>query len=92
MGDLFDRLLLLLREQGVEGLIATALPRLNVRQQQSALAVAAHLVHADRRITPEETNLLEQLMGQMTLPQNEARMIIGALEALNRDMLALTAD
>ena len=87
MGELFDRLLLLLREQGVQGLIATALPRLNGRQQQSALAVAAHLVHADRRITPEETNLLEQLMGQMTLPENEACMIIRAIEALNRDML-----
>ena len=87
MGELFDRLLLLLREQGVQGLIATALPRLNGRQQQSALAVAAHLVHADRTITPEETNLLKQLIGQMTLPEKEACMIIGAIEALNRDML-----
>ena len=54
MGELFDRLLLLLRQQGVQGLIASALPQLNDRQQQSALAVAAHLVHADRKITPEE--------------------------------------
>ena len=29
MGELFDRLLLLLRDQGVQGLIASALPELN---------------------------------------------------------------
>ena len=87
MGELFDRLLLLLREQGVQGLIASALPELTDRQQQSALAVAAHLVHADRKITPEETDLLNQLTRQMSLPENEARMVVQAIEALNRDML-----
>ena len=87
MGDLFDRLLLLLREQGVQGLITTALPKLNPTQQQSALAVAAHLVHADRKITAEETDLLNQLTRQMTLPDNEARMVVEAIKALNRDML-----
>ena len=87
MGELFDQLLLLLRDQGVQGLIDSALPQLNGRQQQSALAVAAHLVHADRRITPEETELLSQLSRQMSLPENEARMVIEAIEALNRDML-----
>ena len=87
MGELFDQLLLLLRDQGVQGLIDSALPQLNARQQQSALAVAAHLVHADRRITPEETDFLNQLSRQMSLPENEARMVIEAIEALNRDML-----
>ena len=87
MGELFDRLLLLLRDGGVQGLIDSALPQLNGRQQQSALAVAAHLVHADRRVTPEETDLLNQLARQMSLPENEARMIVEAIEALNRDTL-----
>ena len=87
MGELFDRLLLLLRDQGVDGLIASALPQLNARQQQSALAVAAHLVHADRKVTPEETEFLDQLTSQMSLPVNEARMVVQAIEALNRDML-----
>ena len=87
MGELFDRLLLLLRDQGVQGLIASALPQLNARQQQSALAVAAHLVHADRKVTPEETEFLDQLTSQMSLPVNEARMVVQAIEALNRDML-----
>ena len=87
MGQLFDQLLLLLRDQGVDGLIASALPQLNARQQQSALAVAAHLVHADRKVTPEETEFLDQLTSQMSLPVNEARMVVQAIEALNRDML-----
>jgi hypothetical protein len=87
MGELFDRLLLLLRDQGIQGLIDSALPQLSGRQQQSALAVAAHLVHADRRVTPEETDLLNQLSRQMSLPENEARMVVEAIEALNRDML-----
>ena len=87
MGELFDRLLLLLREQGVQGLIASAIPQLNRSQQQSALAVAAHLVHADCKITAEETALLDQLSRQMTLPDNEARMFVEAIAALNRDML-----
>ena len=87
MGELFDRLLLLMREQGVQGLIASALPQLNGKQQQSALAVAAHLVHADRKITAEETDFLDQLTLQMSLPDNEARMVVEAIEALNRDML-----
>ena len=87
MGELFDRLLQLLREQGVQGLISSALLQLNQNQQQSALAVAAHLVHADRKITAEETVLLDKLTRQMTMPDNDARMVVEAIAALNRDML-----
>ena len=87
MGELFDGLLMLLREHGVQGLIASALPKLNRPQQQSALAVAAHLVYADRKITEEEIELLDQLTSQMMLPANEARMVVEAIAALNRDML-----
>ena len=82
---MFDRLLLLLRGRS-SGLDPSALPRSRI-QQQSALAVAAHLVHADRKITAEETDLLDQLTRQMTLPDNEARMVVEAIAALNRDML-----
>ena len=56
MGELFDRLLQLLREQCVKGLISSSLPQLNQKQQQSALAVVAHLVHAYRKITVEEND------------------------------------
>ena len=87
MGDLFDRLLLMLREQGVQGLISNAIPELSLRQQQSALAVAAHLVHADRVVNADELAFLEQLTRDLSLPSDEAAMVIASIEALNRDML-----
>jgi len=87
MGDLFDRLLLMLREQGVQGLISNAIPELSLRQQQSALAVAAHLVHADRVVNADEMAFLEQLTRDLSLPSDEATMVIASIEALNRDML-----
>ena len=87
MGDLFDRLLHHLRDQGVSGLIEQALPVLSLSQQQSALAVAAHLTHADRNITKEESVFLQDLSQRMTLPDGEATSILVAIEALNRDRL-----
>ena len=87
MGELFDQLLAVLRERGVTGLVEEALPVLSPRQQQSALALAAHLVHADKRVNPEEKDFLQQLVSKVELPENEANMIVVAIEALNRDML-----
>ena len=87
MGDLFDRLLHNLRDQGVGGLIEQALPVLSSSQQQSALAVAAHLTHADRNVTAEESAFLLDLSQRMALPEGEAASILVAIEALNRDRL-----
>ena len=87
MGELFDRLLGLMREQGIDGLIDQALPQLSIHQKESALAVAAHLVHADRKVMDEEAAFLDRLAGMMTLPEGQAAMIIRAIEALNRDSL-----
>ena len=87
MGELFDQLLAVLRERGVTGLVDEALPVLSPRQQQSALALAAHLVHADKKVTSEEEDFLKQLAAKVDLPENEANMIVVAIEALNRDML-----
>ena len=87
MGELFDQLLAVLRQRGVTGLVEDALPVLSPRQQQSALALAAHLVHADKRVNPEEKDFLQQLVSKVELPENEANMIVVAIEALNRDML-----
>lgn len=87
MGDLFDDLLHLLRDQGVMGLVDQALPILSKRQRQSALAVASHLVHADRKVTTEEAAFLETLASRIELPEGEARSIIASIEALNRDSL-----
>lgn len=87
MGDLFDQLLRLLREGSVEALVDAALPVLSAVQQESALAVAAHLVHSDHKVTPEETAFLQRLANQLKLPDGEALMILRSIEALNRDSL-----
>ena len=87
MGDLFDTLLKDLRHQGVIGLVDAALPQLRIAQRQSALAVASHLVHADRSVSPEESSFLSDLAGRVDLPNGEAAAIVNAIEALNRDTL-----
>jgi len=87
MGDLFDQLLHRLRDQGVSGLEDEALPVLTLAQQQSALAVAAHLAHADRTVTEDESAFLQDLAQRMALPDGEAAAILVAIEALNRDSL-----
>ena len=87
MGELFDQLLTIMRGSGVEGLIDQALPKLNVVQKESALAVAAHLVHADRKVTDDERDFLQRLAESINLPDGEASMVVRAIEALNRDSL-----
>ena len=87
MGDLFDTLLSLLRSSGVIGLITEAIPVLSPGQQESALAVAAHLVHADRMVTQEETSLLQTLATDMVVPTADAEMVIRSIAALNRTEL-----
>jgi hypothetical protein len=54
MAALFDRLLAQLRTDGVERLVDDALPVLTPVQQETALAVAVQLTHADRDVTPEK--------------------------------------
>ena len=87
MGDLFDQLLHRLRDQGVSGLVDEALPVLTLAPQQSALAVAAYLAHADRTVTKDESAFLQDLAQRMALPDGEAATILMAIEALNRDSL-----
>ena len=87
MGDLFDTLLHDLRDRGVMGLVDAALPLLSSSQRQSALAVASHLVHADRTVTSEESSFLDALVTRVDLPSGEAAAIVSAIEALNRDSL-----
>ena len=87
MGDLFDLLLRRLRENGVDGLVNEALPVLTELQKESALAVAAQLVHADRKVMAVEAEFLQKLAIQMELADGQARNILLAIEALNRDSL-----
>jgi hypothetical protein len=88
MAALFDTLLAVLREQGIDSLIEQAIPQLNPDQQETALAVAAQLMHADRRVAASEADFLHKLGSRLTLPEGRAQAVIDAIMALNRDSLA----
>ena len=88
MGTLFDRLLLTLREQGVNQLVNEALPALSPIQQETALAVAVQLTHADRDVSPAEQLFLNQLCERLSLPDGRAVAVMEAIMALHRDSLS----
>ena len=44
-------------------------------------------MHADRTVSEKESAFLTELASQMALPEGEAKMIVLAIEALNRDSL-----
>ena len=60
-GLLFERLLRELHAEGWRALINRAVPALSPSQQETALAMAAHLAHGDRRVTLEEIGLLNEM-------------------------------
>lgn len=88
MGELFDGLLSRLRDEGWQNLLETAIPVLSVAQQETALAMAAQLVHCDRVVKPVEREMLESMAAQLTLPPERSRQILEVIHLLNRDSLA----
>ncbi len=88
MALLFDALLQRLREDGLNQLIQDALPQLTEEQKETALAVAVHLVHADRTVSSEEQAFLDELIQRVDLPAGKAKTVMEAIIALNRDSLA----
>jgi hypothetical protein len=88
MGAMFDHLLELLRSDGWQGLLSQALPALSPEQQETGLAIAAHLVHCDRLVQQVELSMLESMAAQMNLPAERSRQILDVIGVLNRDSLA----
>jgi len=88
MGELFDGLLTQLREQGVSSLIVSAASALSASQRETALALAAHLVFADRQVQPEEQAFLQELSGVLSLAPDRAETILEVIAVLHRDALA----
>jgi len=88
MGDLFDGLLEILRSDGWSALVTGAIPALQPHQRETALALAAQLVRADRIVQPEETAFLQALASQLTLPEGRADQILEVIAVLHRDALA----
>jgi hypothetical protein len=88
MGTLFDGLLTRLRQEGWQSLLDAALPVLTAAQQETAIALAAQLIHCDRVVEPQERELLARMAEHGQLPPGRAEQIIAVIEVLNRDSLA----
>lgn len=88
MAALFDRLLAQLRTEGWRTLLSRALAALNRDQQHTALAMAAHLVHADRVVSAQERQLLEAMAEQLGPDGGRTAQILEVVAILNRDSLA----
>ena len=88
MGLLFEGLLDQLQAEGWLALISRAIPALSASQRETALAMAAHLIHGDRKVSAEESRLLEAMAAQMGLPVGRADQILEVIAVLHRDSLA----
>lgn len=88
MGQLFEGLLHQLQAYGWRELLSRAVPMLSSTQQETALAMAAHLVHGDQLLGPEELGLLQTMATLMDLPKGRADQIMDVITVLHRDSLA----
>lgn len=88
MGTLFDGLLQRLRSHGWQQLLGEALTALSAPQQETALAMAAQLVHCDRVVQPQEQDLLAAMAEQLVVGPERARQILEVITILHRDSLA----
>ncbi len=88
MGELLDRVLAQLRGSSCEALVKQATPLLSVEQRETALAVAAHLIHADHIETQSELSFLAQLQEVFGLDASRSASILEVISLLHRDSLA----
>jgi len=88
MGRLFEALLDQLHSEGWRALISLAIPALSMDQQETALAMAAHLVHGDQSLSAEENGLLTAMASLMALPPQRSAQILEVIAVLHRDSLA----
>jgi hypothetical protein len=89
MGQMFETLLDLLHAEGWRVLLHRAIPVLTVSQRETALAVAAHLIHGDHQANPEELGMLGELAQLAGLPEGRAERILEVIAWLHRDSLDL---
>jgi hypothetical protein len=88
MGHLFEGLLDQLHADGWRALMSRAIPVLSPSQQETALAMAAHLTHGDCSLTLEEEGLLKEMAALMSLPKDRTEQILEVIAMLHRDSLA----
>lgn len=87
MGAMFDGLLGRLRSGGWEQLLVEAAPVLTPPQQETAYAMAALLVYANRSLKPVEQAMLQRLGELISVPAERCSQILDVMAVLHRDSL-----
>ena len=88
MVTMFDKHLQSLRDEGWQALVTSAIPVLSEAQQETALAMAAHLVHCNRKVTSVEIDMLQSISDQMRVSKQKCHIILDVIRILNCDSLA----
>jgi hypothetical protein len=81
---LFDQLLLRLKQEGPEVLVAEATGALSQDLRETAFAIATDLVLSDRTVTPQEQSFLEDLYRILDIPGPLAQQIVQVITIKNR--------
>ncbi|MBM5824886.1 MAG: hypothetical protein FJ054_05900 [Cyanobacteria bacterium M_surface_10_m2_119] len=88
LGLLISGLLQRLRTEAWQGLVAAAVPLLNISQQETAFALACQLIHCDRVVSASEVEFLHGLAVALCLSPSRSHQIMEVCALLNRDCLA----
>ena len=88
IGELLNGLLQRLREEQWPELLSEAVLALTPAQQETALAMASHLAHANGLVDPNEEDMLKVMAFQLDLPDQRTRQILETMAILHRDSLA----
>jgi uncharacterized membrane protein YebE (DUF533 family) len=81
---MFDKLLGILRHEGVTALVRAAKDSLPYELQETAFAIAADLILSDGYITEVEESFLEDLHQNLNIPDGTATQIIKVMKIKNR--------
>ncbi|MEB3272629.1 MAG: tellurite resistance TerB family protein [Prochlorothrix sp.] len=84
MERLFDKLLAIMKTQGVALLLAAAKASLPENLEQTAFAIATDLIFSDRLVTPEEKVFLEDLYRILAIPEAHAQNILDVILIKNQ--------
>jgi hypothetical protein len=86
MAALMDQLLVSLRRQGPEALMADASQELPPHLRQTAFATAAEIMRSDGELEEEERRILLQLSQLLGLETDQARRIIEVMDVLHTSL------
>ncbi|MEB3163323.1 MAG: tellurite resistance TerB family protein [Prochlorothrix sp.] len=84
MERLFDKLLTIMKNQGIAVLLAAAQTALPEKLEQTAFAVATDLILSDGCVTPEEQTFLDELHRVLKISEATAQNIIDVMLIKNQ--------